>query len=159
EGGESPTGEEVTEESVLSLEVLAAAADLLRDRGVPLASESPFDSETDILLARIRIEPAASGDDDELRLVSTGQHAEETLQVLQALVDAFVASRMAAVSPANVPTGDWERERRQLVLAIERQERMITERVAQLRASGEVSGNDAQGSDDAALLESDLAEA
>src|SRR5258708_6836643 len=48
-------GAPIDESSVLSPEVLSAAALLIADRNVPLALASPFDSVTDYILGRIRV--------------------------------------------------------------------------------------------------------
>jgi hypothetical protein len=115
----------LTADRVLSPEVLAAAADLLHDRGVALSLASPFDSETDYLLGRSRLEPAGNGGADEVRIVCTATQADETLQILTAIVDAFVAGAAAPQPPPVSASDNPEHEERQLAHAIERQERTI----------------------------------
>jgi hypothetical protein len=121
----SAAGDSLAEDRVLSAEVLAAACDLLRDRGVVLSLPSPFDSETDYLLWRSRVEAAANGNSDEIRIACTAPGGQEALQMLTALVDAFLAAASAPPPPSASPSDDPEQELRHLLRAVDRQEQKI----------------------------------
>jgi hypothetical protein len=154
-----PTGE-AAEESVLAPAVVSAAADLLRERGVPLSLASPIDSEFDYLLGRLRVEPAERATTDEVRVLCTAPEAEEALQIVQAIVDAWQAAATGALPPAaDPPADDAEVERRQLARAIARQEHMIAALVEQLGKAGESPKHAAGPGDDPLELEGSLDEA
>jgi hypothetical protein len=116
----------LSDEQILTSAVLSAAVDLLRERGVTLTLPSPFDSDADYLLACTRVEPSGSEADDEVRIVCTAPQAEETLQMLTAIVDAFLAAAATGPSQSGASASDDpERERRQLALAVARLETRI----------------------------------
>jgi len=141
DGGEGSSG--AVEELVLSTEVLASAVALLHDRGIPLSMASPFDSETDYVLNRMRVtrpDPAAP---DEIQITCIAEDADETREILTAVVDAFVAGvNGGSVNGAPVngtppaaedsASGESENERRQLARAVERQEHAVAALVEQL---------------------------
>jgi hypothetical protein len=121
------------EDELLSPEVLSAAVDLLHERGFTLALTSPFDSEVDYLLERLHASPAEQGAPEGVDLSCTSADGDEALQMLTALVDAFIASaRNDPTSTTAAPATDWETERRELAAAIERQTGAIAELVNQL---------------------------
>ncbi len=153
-------GDETTEDRLLAPELLAAAVDLLHDRGVSLSLASPLDSETDYLLSRIRVEPVDREGSDEVCLACTAPDSVEALQMLTALVDVGL-SAAANVLPSS-PTAeseDRDDERRQLVRAIERQERTIATLGEQLRTKNLAPNDGAETGDDPAALEAELADA
>jgi uncharacterized protein involved in exopolysaccharide biosynthesis len=159
-GGDSQAGEEAAEETVLAPAVLSAAADLLHERGVHLSLPSPFDSETDYLLGRLRVEPADRGTTDEVGISCTAPDAEEALQIVQAIVDACQAAASGAHPAAtDSATDDAELERRQLVRAIERQERAIARLVEQIGMASESPRRAAGPGDHPLGLEGSLEEA
>jgi hypothetical protein len=150
--------DETPEDRLLAPELLSAAVDLLHDRGVTLSLASPFDSQTDYILSRIHVEPVDREGSDEIRVACTAPDAGEALQVLTALVDACLAAVTNAQSASSTAEAeDRDGERRQLVRAIERQERTIAALGEQLRTTN-VAPNEAAGTgDDPAALESELA--
>src|SRR5262245_45999557 len=157
-GGNSQPENPAEENAVLAPAVLAKAVDLLRERGVHLSLESPFDSEADYLLGRLRVEPADRGMIDEIRVRCTAPEAEEALQIVQAIVDAWQA---AAPPAAADPSADDAAavERRQLARAIERQERAIAVLVEQLGKANESPRRAAGPGDDPLELDAALDEA
>jgi hypothetical protein len=159
-GGNSHLQDGAAEDAVLAPAVLSAAVGLLRERGVHLSLQSPFDSETDYLLGRLRVEPADHGITDEIRISCTAPEADEALQIVQAIVDAWQAA--ATVPPpaaADPPTDDAAVERRQLARAIERQERAIAALVEQLGKANESPRRAAGPGDDPLELDGALDEA
>ena len=159
-GGDSPEGEGTAEETVLAPAVLSAAADLLHERGVHLSLSSPFDSEMDYLLGRLRVEPADRAMTDEARILCTAPVADEALQIVQAIVDACQAGTSDAQPPAADPSADdAEGERRQLVRAIERQERTIAALIEQIGKASESPRRAAGPGDDPLELEGSLDDA
>jgi hypothetical protein len=144
---------------VLSPEVLSAAAALLNERGVALALDSPFDSETDYLIGKIAVERASRGEPDEVQITCTASDADETLQMLTALVDAYLATAKNALPASDgVASEELEIERRQLAGAIQRQERAIVTQAEQLQMMKEADDDAAGAGDDPQALEAALNE-
>src|SRR5258708_30975389 len=126
---------------LLSAEVLSNAAALLHDRGIPLSLASPFDSETDYLLNRLHVGRPDQGEPDEIQITCTAVDADETREVLTAIVDAFVAGLKGA-PPApgesaydETASDESENERRQLARAAERQEQTVAVLVEKIAAA------------------------
>jgi hypothetical protein len=139
----------LAEDQVLTAEVLAAACDLLRDRGVALSLPSPFDSDTNYLLSRSRVEAAASGNTDDIRIVCAAPRGDEALQMLAAVVDAFLAAARMPPPPPALPSDDPEHELQHLLRAIERQEHTIAALEAE-QAQARPAAAEATGSESAA---------
>jgi len=159
-GDDSRPPGDAAEESVLAPAVVSAAADLLREREVPLSLASPIDSESDYLLGRLRVEPAERGTTDEVRVLCTAPEAEEAVQIVQAIVDAWQAAASGAPpAAADPPADDTEVERRQLARAITRQEHLIATLVEQLGKASESPQRAAGPGDDPLELEGSLDEA
>ncbi|HEY3964050.1 MAG TPA: hypothetical protein VGM05_05790 [Planctomycetaceae bacterium] len=148
------------EARVLSPAVLSAAAALLQDRGVPLPLPSPFDPVGDYLLEHTRVCRPEHAQPGEICIRCEAVESEEALQILNAIVDAYLAVG------ASEPVGDAELaddaaqveltvEREQLTQAIERQQQSIAEMTRRLEAAKiETNGPEA---DDPAPLETELA--
>lgn len=116
------------EESLLSPEVVAAAADLLQEREIPLPVESRFDSEIDYLLNRLDARRTSDGDRVEIELLYRTPDAERAVAVLTAVVDAGVRA-LQSLAPEIADTGedDRNRERAQLADAFEQQQTRVSE--------------------------------
>jgi hypothetical protein len=109
-------------ESLLSPEVIAAASDLLRERGIALPYASPLDSEVDELLHRLQATHEVHGERAELNLSYRTPEAPQAVPVLTAVVDAGLRALQSAAPPADDPdASSREREREQLGQAVERQ--------------------------------------
>lgn len=131
----------IDEARVLSPEVLSAAAVLIADRNVPLALASPFDSVTDYLLERTRVGRAQRGGPDDIRITCSATSADEALQMLSAIVDAYLDAA-TTVRPARADlTKDelqavaMQTECEQLAAAIEQHQQTIAELAARLEAA------------------------
>ncbi len=147
------------EARVLSPAVLSAAAALLQDRGVPLPLPSPFDPVGDYLLEHTRVCRPEQAQPGEICIRCEAVESEEALQILNAIVDAYLAVGTSE------PVDDVELaddaaqveltvEREQLTQAIARQQQSIAEMTRRLEAAR----NDASGpaADDPAPLETEL---
>jgi uncharacterized protein involved in exopolysaccharide biosynthesis len=144
------------EARVLSPEVLSAAALLIADRNVPLALASPFDSVTDYLLERTRVGRPDREAADEIVITCSATAGDEALQMLSAVVDAFLeaATTTRPVGGESRPderqTLDLQTECEQLATAIEQQQTAIAQLAAQLEIT-KAADVDLAGTDPIAL--------
>lgn len=146
-GGKSPAG---VEEIILSPDVLAGAADLLRDREISLSLATPFDSAADYLLDHVRVEPPGDDAPDEIRIVCSAPLADEALQILSALVDAYLEVARHREPAAEIPApAESEAERRHLAQAIERQEQALADLTDEIKARKEAAPTDGAADGDA----------
>ncbi len=155
----------IDESKILSPEVLSGAALLIADRNVPLALASPFDSVTDYLLGRIQVARPDQGATDEILITCSAASAEESLQILSAVVDAYidVATTSQAV-PIDTPTDEsiaLQTECDQLAGAVEQKQREIAELAVQQEAAGPTDNQTSTGQPgiDPAALEAELVQA
>lgn len=146
------------EEIVLSPEVLATAATLLRERGIPLAGASAFSSVTDYLVDRTCAVRETRGKHDEIRITCSTHDANEALQILTAIIDGCLAeARGSSNDSGDSAGGEWGAERQKIVAAIERQDRDVAGLAERLKDTKEAAGG-ASG-DDPASLEARLVQA
>jgi hypothetical protein len=146
-------------DEIFSPEVLSAAVDLLHERGVALATTSPFDSETDYLLERMH---ASCVDDDTAEVIGLScisVDGDEALQMLTAVIDAFlVAARSSLPSTADGTLPSLETESRELSDVIARQDRAIAGLLEQLESLKSATAAE-RVADGPISLEDQLAEA
>ena len=148
----------INEAKVLSPEVLSAAALLIADRNVPLSLASPFDSVTDYVLDRTRVGRPDRGGPEEILITCSAAAADEALQMLSAVVDAYLeASTTTRSVRADSTTGELRTECEQLAGAIEQQQQMIAESAAQLEAAKAAAAGSA--GNDPITLEAELVQA
>lgn len=93
------------EESFLSPEVVAAASDLLHERGIGLPAESRFDSDVDYLLERLVARCDRVGERVEIELAYRTVDAERAVPVLASVIEAGVRS-LQSLSPETANSGD-----------------------------------------------------
>lgn len=142
---------------LLSSENLAAAADLLRERLISVPLASPFDSDIDFLAGSLRVESDDQSETDDVRIVATATEAEPALQILKAVVDAWLAETTKTAAPVADPAAAAaETERRQIAQAIERQQREIESIDERLKTAGDPL--EPETADDLARLEGELVE-
>ena len=153
----------IDEARILSPEVLSAAALLIADRNVPLSLASPFDSVTDYLLERIHVGRADRGAPDEILITCSAKTADESLQMLSAVVDAYLDAATTAQPARNgsgadeSPTIELQTECDQLARAIEQKQQAIAELTAQQEAAKTIAGGSA--GNDPISLEAELVQA
>ncbi len=118
----------IVEDSVLSPEVIAAAADLLQERGISLPFESRPDSEIDYLLGHLDAAHERDGDRVEVELRYHTTDAEKAVPVLTAVVDSGIRALQGLVPEVADPgADDRNRERAQLAQALEQQQIRVAE--------------------------------
>jgi uncharacterized protein involved in exopolysaccharide biosynthesis len=128
----------VDEASVLSPDVLSAAANFIAERDVRLSLASPFDSVTDYLLERIRVGRPAHATLEEILITCSATDGQEALQMLSAVVDACLETATSALRCGAAckideqQTIELQMECDQLAGAIEQQQQIILEMAAQL---------------------------
>lgn len=160
--GDEPSSDDrglgAVEERILSPELLAAAAALLRDRGTTLPLATPFDSETDFLLEHTRVSRPERGGPDEIRIACTAPAAEMSLQMLTAIVDATLeAAKSVPPVASDVGSDELEGDRHDLAQAIERQGKFIAALAESLKTMKAAEGT--QTGDHLAKLETRRVEA
>lgn len=159
--GDKPA--DIDEAQILSPEVLSTAALLIADRNVPLSLNSPFDSVTDYLLDRTHVGRPEQDAPEQILITCTAASAAESLQMLSAVVDAYLDAATTA-QPARTgtaaeesPTIELQTECEQLAQAIEQKQQGIAEVSAQLEAAKAVASGSA--GNDPIVLEGELVQA
>jgi hypothetical protein len=156
----------VDESKVLSPEVLSTAALLIADRNVQLSLASPFDSVTDYLLERTRVARPDRGEPGELLITCTALAGDESLQMLSAIVDAYLDAAttappaLADFTSDERPTVELQTECEQLARAMEQHEQTNAELAAHLQAAKAAAGDPSDPSHlDPIKLEAELVQA
>jgi hypothetical protein len=122
--GDDP--EAAVEELVFSPDVLNAAVELLRERGVLLPLPSPLDSEVDWLLDHARAARDPESSSLVVQLSCSVADRELAVPLLQAIADALVRNQSPAPQSAADPDAERrDAERRQLAEAVARQNAAI----------------------------------
>jgi hypothetical protein len=124
--------EELAEAEILTPDVLSAAATLLRERSVPLSLLSPFDPVADYLVQHTRVSCPEQGQPGEICIRCTAKSSTEAVQLVQAIVDAYVATRRNEPLENSELSNDdskteLQQEHAQLAEAVERQKQAIEE--------------------------------
>lgn len=146
------------EEIVLSPEVLATAATLLRERGIPLAAASAFSSITDYLVDRTCAVRETRGKRDEVQITCLTHDANESLQILSAIIDGCLAeARGSSNDSSDAARGGSGAEQQRITAAIERQDHEVAVLTERLKAAKEAAGG--PGGDDRTALEARLMQA
>lgn len=137
-GADTDKPNSVDEGQIFSPEVLSAAAILIADRNVPLSLASPFDSVTGYLLERTRVARPDRGGPEEILITCSAANADEALQMLAAVVDAYLdPTTVARAVHADSAIDDsqsveLQTEFDQLARAIDEKQQGIAELAAQL---------------------------
>ncbi|MGQ0634131.1 MAG: hypothetical protein ACT4QC_05960 [Planctomycetaceae bacterium] len=110
------------EELVLAPEVLQAALELLRQRGVSLPLPSPLDSESEWLLDHTSAKRDAEATGSVVQINCSVANRDSAVPILQSLVDGLIGHQPAGAQTAADPDAPRrEIERAQLVQAVARQ--------------------------------------
>jgi hypothetical protein len=129
---DAETIEELAEAEILTPDVLSAAAALLSERSVPLSLPSPFDPVADYLVEHTRVSCPERAQPGEICIRCTATNSTEAVQLVQAIVDAYVASRRNEPLENSELSNDdskteLQQEHAQLAEAVERQKQAIEE--------------------------------
>ncbi|MBI3864265.1 MAG: hypothetical protein HY290_20470 [Planctomycetia bacterium] len=148
--GGDPTAEDdsqsADEARVLTPEVLTEAATLLHERGVLLSLSSPFDPVNDYLVQHTRVGGESQERPGEFCIRCFAGEREEALQMLAAVVDAYLSAGPDASPQDPELAADGveqtiEAEREQLTRAIELQKQTIREMSVRLEAAASEDGH------------------